>query len=83
MTEEQKNILDERFSTWEKYSTWLVLVLFTIITVLAIIDPHDTFIQDYIKLTFRICLGLVFSFVIFSLVKDLFYPVIAKFYFKD
>ena len=83
MTKVQKEILDAKFIEWEKYSTWLVLFLFAIITLLHIINPHSEFVQAYVKITFPICLGLVFLFVIFSLLKDLFFPLIAKFYFKD
>lgn len=83
MTKEQKEILDAKFIEWEKYSTWLVLFLFAIITLLSIINPHSEFVQSYTKFTFRICLGLVFLFVVLSLLKDLLFPLVAKFYFKD
>jgi len=83
MTNEQKDILHEKFQEMEKYSTWTVLFLFLIITILHIVNPHSEFVQSYVQVTFSICLGLVLLFVLLSLLKDLLFPIIAKFYFKN
>jgi glucan phosphoethanolaminetransferase (alkaline phosphatase superfamily) len=83
MTEEQKNILHERFEYYESKSTVFVLIVFTIIVFLQIYAYKSEWIQSVVQVTFSISLALVFFFIIFSFLKGLLFPIIAKFYFKE
>lgn len=83
MTEDQNKYLDERFREYEKISSKVVLILFAIIILIHLIDPTGEIQQIYVKYSFLFSLVLVIGFIILEFLKELIFPVIAKFYFKD
>lgn len=83
MTEEQKQELENRFRYYEKRSTLLVMILFGIIMLIHSINPEGLWKIDLVKYLFRICISLILGFIAAEFLKDLFFPMIAKFYFKE
>lgn len=83
MTETQNEILEKKFRDYEKKSSILVLLLFSTIILIHLIDPFGEIQQLYVKYIFRFSLILVLAFIVLEFLKELIFPVIAKFYFKD
>ena len=83
MTDEQAEFLENKFRIYEKNSSKLVLILFATILVVHMIDPFNSISQMYVKYVFRFSLILVLGFILMEFLKDLFFPLIAKFVFRD
>lgn len=83
MTEQQRDILEAGFRKWERRSTILVLILFGVIMAIHTIDPYGDAQIWIVKWLFRICLGLVLGFILAEFLRDLFFPIMAKFIFRD
>ena len=83
MTREERNVLEKIFRVWEKRSTYFVIVVFFIILLIQVINPSGSWKETYVMYSFRIAFLTIILFVVFELLKDFFFPLIAKYYFKN
>lgn len=83
MTDEQRDYLEERFRFYEKKSTQLVVILFSIIMIIHTINPSGDWKIGAVQYLWYICIVLILGFILGEFLKDLFYPLISKVVFKD
>jgi hypothetical protein len=83
MKQEERDELETMFRIWEKRSTYFVIVVFFVILLIQVINPSGTWKEVYVMYSFRIAFMTIILFVVFELLKDIFFPLIAKYYFKN
>ena len=83
LTESQRNFLESRFRYFEKRSTQFVLIIIAIILVIHVFFQEGSWQEIFIKYTFRFSLLTVILFILAEFLKDLYFPILAKFIKND